>query len=80
MKGLTVHDGGPPELRPRRIVARKPDPDGGEQIELACGHSVLVIVGPALEDVPCAECVNEYVRKHRAQQGGAPAGDASTHG
>lgn len=81
----------PPELRPRRIVSRQAEPGGGTRLQLACGHEVISIISTApnayaamgalgYQDVPCAECVNEFVRKNRVRKDVGPLEDASAHG
>lgn len=56
----------PPELQPRKIISRTPE-ENGERAELACGHTIISVVGPVGEGAPCPECINAFVQARRAR-------------
>lgn len=57
----------PPELQPRKIISRTPE-ESGERAELACGHTIISVVGPVGEGAPCPECINAFVKARRGQR------------
>lgn len=48
-----------PKFEPRRIVEQWPDTDipGGYWAKLECGHEVFFGAKPAIEAIPCYECI-----------------------
>jgi hypothetical protein len=44
--------------------------DGCLQIVLSCGHTLIMVVDTGETNMPCAQCVNEYVDEMRAENCG----------
>jgi hypothetical protein len=51
----------------RMVVSTEPDEDGvSSLVRLSCGHEMFVICFyPHTTSMPCAQCVNEYVRSQQ---------------
>ena len=45
----------------RKITSRKDDFPAGELVELECGHAVTRILKTPAEELPCTECLREFL-------------------
>jgi hypothetical protein len=49
----------------RKITKRVQNDDGTEDVTFECGHEAVFVI-PSVQDVyACAQCINDYVEKHR---------------
>ena len=49
----------------RKIVKQTPQEDGTVDVVYERGHEATFIVPPVQESYGCAQCVDDYVEKHR---------------
>src|SRR5271166_3070179 len=58
-----------PRLMPRAFTLRLRTTDGFEEVHFDCGHiaTQIIILPPDMTSMRCAQCINEYVKEHRAR-------------